>query len=91
MKQAIHMQTSRDEHAMLFQQGLEPFFTVISASSPDNLLGNLSRSLKKAMILLTLKRCNGDHDTVCSLLGITRTQLAADMAQCGLHHHSPDA
>jgi len=91
MKQAIHMQTSRDEHAMLFQQGLEPFFTVISASSPDNLLGNLSRSLKKAMILLTLKRCDGDHDTVCSLLGISRTQLAADMAQCGLHHHSPEA
>jgi len=91
MKQAIHMQTSRDEHAMLFQQGLEPFFTVISASRPDNLLCTLSTSLKKAMILLTLKRCNGDHDTVCSLLGITRTQLAADMTQCGLHHHSPEA
>ncbi|MSM40469.1 MAG: hypothetical protein GJT30_12710 [Geobacter sp.] len=91
MKQSIKMQTSGDEHAMLFQQGLEPFFTVISASRPDNLLCTLSRSLKKAMILLTLKQCNGDHDTVCSLLGITRTQLAADMSQCGLHHHSPDA
>lgn len=91
MKQSIHMQTPRDEHAVLFQQGLEPFFTVISASKPDNLLCTLSTSLKKAMILLTLKRCNGDHDTVCSLLGITLPQLAEDMRRCGLHHHSPDA
>lgn len=91
MKQSIHMQEFHDEHAILFQQGLEPLFTVISASRPDNLLSTLSTSLKKAMILLTLKRCNGDHDTVCSLLGITRNQLAADMTQCGLQHHSPKA
>lgn len=73
-----------DENAKLFEKNLEPLFSLISATSKDNLMDKLSSSLKKALILMALDRYHCDKETICRALGITRDKLDREMKACGL-------
>ena len=72
------------ESADIFGKGLKPLFSRISDSSNKNLLANLSKSMKKALILMALERYEGDKEVICKVLGINRDKLDNEMSQCGL-------
>jgi DNA-binding NtrC family response regulator len=72
------------ESADIFGKGLKPFFSRISETATKNLLANLSKSMKKALILMALERYDGDKDTICKVLGINRDKLDTEMTLCGL-------
>jgi transcriptional regulator with PAS, ATPase and Fis domain len=72
------------ESADIFGRGLKPFFSRISESANKNLLANLSKSMKKALILMALERYDGDKDLICKVLGINRDKLDTEMSLCGL-------
>jgi len=72
------------ESADIFGRGLKPFFSRISETANKNLLANLSKSLKKALILMALERYDGDRDVICKVLGINRDKLDNEMSLCGL-------
>jgi DNA-binding NtrC family response regulator len=74
------------ESAEIFGKGLQPLFSRISESTNKNLLANLSKSLKKALILMALERYEGDKDIICKVLGINRDKLDNEMNLCGLNH-----
>lgn len=74
------------ESAEIFCKGLQPLFSRISESTNKNLLANLSKSLKKALILMALERYEGDKDIICKVLGINRDKLDNEMSLCGLNH-----
>lgn len=73
-----------DENARLFERNLEPLFSLISATSQENLMDKLSSSLKKALLLMALDRYHCDRDTICRALGITKDKLDKEMKACGL-------
>ena len=73
------------ESAEIFGKGLQPLFSRISGSTNKNLLANLSKSLKKALILMALERYEGDKDIICKVLGINREKLENEMSLCGLN------
>ena len=72
------------ENAEIFGKGLKPLFSRISESRNKNLLANLSKSLKKALLLMAMERYSGDKDTICKVLGINREKLDSEMSFCGL-------
>jgi DNA-binding NtrC family response regulator len=72
------------ESADIFGKGLKPLFSRISDSSNKNLLANLSKSMKKALILMALERYEGDKEVICKVLGINRDKLDNEMSLCGL-------
>ena len=72
------------ESADIFGRGLKPFFSRISESAHKNLLANLSKSMKKALILMALERYDGNKDLICKVLGINRDKLDTEMRLCGL-------
>ncbi|GAB7027010.1 hypothetical protein [Geotalea toluenoxydans] len=88
MVKVIRMETNSrrkiDENARLFEKNLEPLFSLISATSKENLMDKLSSSLKKALLLMALDRYQCDRDTICRALGITKDKLDKEMKACGL-------
>lgn len=72
------------ESADIFGKGLKPLFSRISDSANKNLLANLSKSMKKALILMALERYEGDKEIICKVLGINRDKLDNEMSLCGL-------
>jgi DNA-binding protein Fis len=72
------------DSADIFGKGLQPFFSRISESSKNNLLANLSKSMKKALILMALERYEGNKEIICKVLGINRDKLENEMSLCGL-------
>ena len=74
------------ESAEIFGKGLQPLFSKISQSTNKNLLANLSKSLKKALLLMALERYEGNKDIICKVLGINRDKLDNEMNLCGLNH-----
>jgi DNA-binding NtrC family response regulator len=72
------------ESADIFGRGLKPLFTRLSETANKNLLANLSKSMKKALILMALERYDGDRDAICKVLGINRDRLDNEMSLCGL-------
>ncbi len=72
-----------EESAALFEKNLEPLFSMISKRS-DKLLGMLSSSLKKALLLMAMDRYHCNQDEVCHALGITRDRLAKELRKCGI-------
>ena len=79
------------DHSEIFGRSLQPLFTRMSESAGKNLLANLSKSLKKALILLALERYEGDLDVICKILGIDRERLDTEMCLCGLKQSSKAA
>jgi DNA-binding NtrC family response regulator len=73
------------ESSELFGESLQPLFSRITASSNKNLLEYLSRSLKKALILMAMDRYDGDKDVICKVLGINREKLDKEMNLCGVN------
>lgn len=71
------------EAAAIFKESLEPLFAMITASADKHVLGKLSHSLKKALILMAMERYDGDEEMVCKVLGISRERLAREMSNCG--------
>ncbi|ACM19860.1 hypothetical protein Geob_1501 [Geotalea daltonii FRC-32] len=88
MVKVMRMETNSrrkiDENARLFEKNLEPLFSLISATSKENLMDKLSSSLKKALLLMALDRYQCDRDTICRALGITKDKLDKEMKACGL-------
>jgi hypothetical protein len=72
------------ENAEIFGNGLKPLFSRISETRNKNLLANLSKSLKKALLLMAMDRYSGDKDAICKVLGINREKLDTEMSLCGL-------
>jgi DNA-binding NtrC family response regulator len=72
------------DSADIFGNRLQPLFSRISESANKNLLASLSKSLKKALILMAIERYAGDKDTICTVLGIDREKLDKEMNLCGL-------
>jgi DNA-binding NtrC family response regulator len=83
-KMEEHDRKKAAESAEIFENRLRPLFTRISESASRNLLANLSRSLKKALILMAMERYAGDKDTICTVLGINRAKLDKEMNLCGV-------
>ncbi|WP_243370722.1 hypothetical protein [Geotalea sp. SG265] len=73
-----------DENARLFEKNLEPLFSLISATSKENLMDKLSSSLKKALLIMALDRYHCDRETICRALGITPEKLDKEMKAFGL-------
>jgi DNA-binding NtrC family response regulator len=72
------------DNAEIFDKGLKPLFSTISEKRNKNLLANLSKSLKKALLLMAMERYSGDKDVICKVLGINREKLDTEMSLCGL-------
>ncbi len=72
------------ESSEIFGKRLEPLFSRITEATNKNLLANLSKSLKKALILMAMERYEGDKDIICKVLGINRERLDNEMSLCGL-------
>jgi DNA-binding NtrC family response regulator len=73
-----------DENAKLFEQNLDPLFSVMAESTQGSILDKLSLSLKKALILMAMDRYKSDKKSVCKALGITHEKLEGEMELCGL-------
>jgi len=72
------------DSADIFGKGLKPFFPRISESPNKKLLANLSKSMKKALILMAMERYEGNKEIICKVLGINRDKLDNEMSLCGL-------
>lgn len=72
------------ESSEIFGKRLQPLFSRIAGTRNKNLLANLSKSLKKALILMAMERYEGDKDVICKVLGINRERLDNEMSFCGL-------
>ena len=72
------------ESSEIFGKRLQPLFSRIVASTNKNLLANMSKSLKKALLLMAMERYAGDTDVICKVLGINRERLDNEMNLCGL-------
>jgi broad specificity phosphatase PhoE len=83
-KMEEHERQKMAESSEIFGKRLQPLFSRISASTNKNLLANLSKSLKKALILMAMERYDGDKDVICMVLGINRERLDNEMSLCGL-------
>jgi DNA-binding NtrC family response regulator len=69
----------------MFGNRLQSLFSRVAETRNKNLLANLSRSLKKALILMAMERYEGDKDVICRVLGINREKLDNEMSLCGLY------
>ena len=76
-------QRRTEDSAQLFEKNLEPLFSMVSNRS-ERLLGTLSSSLKKALLLMAMDRYHCDPEEVCRALGISRDQLARELRNCGI-------
>lgn len=74
-----------EESARLFEQHLEPFFTVVAATAQKNVLDKLSSALKKALILMAMEKYHCNKESICKALGLTREKLDREIALCGLN------
>lgn len=85
MKKREEVERKRtDESARMFRENLEPLFAELARGTRRNVLGRLSLSLKKALILMAMDRYHADRDSVCKALGITTDNLDKEMIACGL-------
>lgn len=73
-----------EESAILFEQNLEPFFSVVAATAPKNVLDKLSSALKKALLLMAMEKYQSNKESICKALGLTREKLEREIALCGL-------
>lgn len=73
-----------DASEELFSTNLHPLFTLISATARNNVMDKLSVSLKKALLLMAMERYNCDSDSICRVLGISRSKLEKELQRCGL-------
>jgi hypothetical protein len=83
-KMEEHDRQKMAESSEIFGKRLQPLFSRITASTNKNLLEYLSKSLKKALILMAMERYDGDKDVICKVLGINRERLDNEMSLCGL-------
>jgi len=73
-----------DESARLFENNLQPLFTLISATSTEHVMDKLSISLRKALLLMAMDRYSCDSEMICRALGITKLKLEKELKRCGL-------
>ncbi len=73
-----------EESAVLFEQNLEPFFSVVAATAPKNVLDKLSSALKKALLLMAMEKYQSNKESICKALGLSREKLEREIALCGL-------
>jgi len=79
-KNRVHV----EESAQLFKRSLEPFFTLISATSQEHVMDKLSLSLRKALLLMAMERYSCNSEKICRALGLTRGKLEKELKLCGL-------
>jgi len=79
-KNRVHV----EESAQLFKGSLEPFFTLISATSQEHVMDKLSLSLKKALLLMAMERYSCNNEKICRALGLTKGKLEKELRLCGL-------
>ncbi|MBU5615261.1 hypothetical protein [Geomonas azotofigens] len=80
-----------DESAQLFQRSLEPFFTLISATSKEHVMDKLSVSLRKALLLMAMERYDCNREKMCRALGLTKAKLEKELRLCGLVNREQQA
>ncbi|GFO56591.1 hypothetical protein GMSM_35980 [Geomonas sp. Red276] len=73
-----------DENARLFKDNLSPIFDVVAAASQDHVMDRLSDSLRKAVLLMAIRRYEGNGTAICRALGITRAKLQKELSYHGL-------
>lgn len=73
-----------DASEELFSSNLYPLFALISATASNHVLDKLSASLKKALLIMAMERYSCDSDSICRVLGITRSKLEKELERCGL-------
>ena len=73
-----------EESAKLFENNLQPLFTLISATATEHVMDKLSVSLRKALLLMAMDRYSCDSESICRALGITRVKLEKELKRCGL-------
>ena len=73
-----------EENARLFEQHLEPFFTVVAATTQKNVLDKLSSALKKALILMAMEKYHCNKESICRALGLSPEKLEREIDLCGL-------
>lgn len=86
-KMTSHAPKKIEESARLFENNLQPLFSMISETSKTHILDKLSNSLKKALILMAMDRYKSDKDSICKALGISKEKLEKEMCLCGLGQH----
>lgn len=80
-----------DENAQFFENSLEPFFTLISATSKEHVMDKLSVSLRKALLLMAMERYSCNSERVCRALGISKGKLEKELKLCGLAAREKEA
>lgn len=83
-KMELNLSKKVEDSARLFEQRLEPLFSVISATETKHVLDKLSSSLKKALLIMAMEKYHCNKDSVCRALGLTRERLEREIVQCGL-------
>ena len=63
---------------------IEALFEMIVMSSKKNVLPRLSASVRKAILALALDRYNANKETICDVLGLSRSQFADEIHSSGL-------
>ena len=80
-----------EESAQLFENNLEPLFSLVFATAKEHVMDKLSSSLKKALLLMAMDRYSCDSDSICRALGITKVKLEKELKSCGLLHQEMKA
>jgi hypothetical protein len=73
-----------NQNALMFQETLAPIFSLLGETGENHILEHMTSSLKKAMIVMALKKFDGDLAMVADLLGIDPESIEEEMTQCGL-------
>jgi len=88
MVRVNHMKRQNNPHveesAQLFEQNLQPLFTLISATATEHVMDKLSMSLRKALLLMAMDRYSCDSESMCRALGLSRGKLEKELRRCGL-------
>jgi hypothetical protein len=77
----IHHEKTGHYH---YERKIESLLSSMPVAPDRRLMGDLSASLKKALLLISLDRFHGNRELVCKMLGISRRELDKEMQLCGI-------
>lgn len=83
LKQMNKPAGNRDEESRTFTRGVESLLESIIMKKETDVLQNLTGSIKKAILSIALDRYNGNKEMICSLLGLSSSQLDDEMRSSG--------
>ena len=70
--------------AALLEGSLEPLVSSLALVNRHGVMGKLSVSLKKVLLLMVMERYRSNRAMACRILGVTREELEFELKLCGV-------